>query len=91
MSGVRPGFRREELIARYDVAAIHEDDWHTHSRSRTAKLVAAYLSLSHPTSNLLLNAGAGVYEIHSDTWREIALDLFATPLGATGRVPSVGV
>jgi SAM-dependent methyltransferase len=81
MSGVRPGFRREELIARYDVAAIHEDDWHTHSGNRTAKLVAAYLSLSHPTSNLLLNAGAGVYEIRSDTWREIALDLFAAPLG----------
>ena len=77
---VPPGFKRDELRARYDVAAIHEDDWHSHSGERSSRFVADHLSQLRVPSYWLLNAGAGVYEIRLDAWEEVSVDLFTAPI-----------
>lgn len=75
-----PGFRRDELRSRYDISAISEDEWHEYSGDKTAKFITQYLYRTAAKSKLLLNAGAGVYEIRATSWREISVDLFSTPL-----------
>lgn len=75
-----PGFKREELSKRYDVTAISEDTWHEYSGERTAQIITRYLSELHAPSKLLLNAGAGVYELSLPDWEEVSLDLFPGPL-----------
>jgi SAM-dependent methyltransferase len=77
---VSPGFKREQLSARYDVASIDEDTWHSYSGDRTERFISHVLSTSESPSKLLLNAGCGVYRISVSHWHEIALDLFPTPL-----------
>jgi SAM-dependent methyltransferase len=46
----------------------------------TARLLAQELSKAKRPSRWLLNAGSGVYEINSDSWDEISVDLFAAPI-----------
>jgi SAM-dependent methyltransferase len=75
-----PGFRRDELRSRYDISAISEDEWHEYSGYKTAEFITYYLSRTEVNSKLLLNAGAGVYEIQANSWSEISVDLFSTPL-----------
>lgn len=75
-----PGFRRDELRSRYDVVSFREDSWHAFTGERTARILARFLLEVNPASNWLLNAGAGVYEIGTGAWREIAVDLFVTPI-----------
>ena len=75
-----PGFRREQLRPRYDVAAIREDDWHAYSGDRTFSLVAEQVAHFRHSSRWLLNAGSGVYEFHPGEWREVLLDLFQRPI-----------
>jgi SAM-dependent methyltransferase len=77
---MRPGLKRHQLLSRYDVHEIREDEWHAYAGERTAALVARYLSLVTPTSRWLLNAGSGVYTIAREGWKEVCLDLFTTPL-----------
>lgn len=82
---VRPGFKPDELKARYDVEAISEDDWHSYSGRRTATIVNEHLAISKAKSRLLLNAGAGVHQIGVPPWEEVAVDLFVTPMRAHRR------
>jgi SAM-dependent methyltransferase len=77
---VSSGFKREQLSARYDIASIDEDTWHSYSGDRTEKLVSHILSTWRSPSKLLLNAGCGVYRLSVPHWQEISLDLFPTPL-----------
>lgn len=75
-----PGFKREQLSARYDVASIDEDAWHSYSGDRTEEFISHTLSTWERPSKFLLNAGCGVYRLSEPNWREISLDLFPTPL-----------
>lgn len=75
-----PGFRRDELRSRYDISAINEDEWHEYSGGKTAEFITRYLTGTGAKNKLLLNAGAGVYEVRADSWREVSVDLFSTPL-----------
>ena len=75
-----PGFKRDELRNRYDVARIAEDRWHSYSGERASELIADHFPRAITSSQWLLNAGAGVYEIGLSKWKEIAVDLFTTPL-----------
>jgi SAM-dependent methyltransferase len=77
---VRPGFRRDQLRARYDVQHISEDLWHAYSGERTSQIVREYLRGDPHASCWLLNAGAGIYRLASSDWQEVPLDLFAAPL-----------
>jgi len=77
---VRPSFKRHELRARYDVANIHEDGWHAYSGKKAAEFLANNLPRPEISLNWLLNAGAGVYEVGSGEWNEVAVDLFAAPI-----------
>jgi SAM-dependent methyltransferase len=77
---VTPGFKREELKARYDVARIVEDEWHSYSGKKTAAFIREHLSGVEATSKCLLNAGAGIYELRIEGWKEISVDLFAAPM-----------
>ena len=85
--GRAPGFRREDLESRYDVAMITEDDWHAYSGCQTDWFVAQQLSSPLPFKGLLLNAGSGVYQVPVQGWREISFDLFLKPLA--GRTSAV--
>jgi hypothetical protein len=84
---VLPGFKRHELSARYDVDTVNEDEWHAYTGERTKQIVVDQLSRRHLPSDWLLNAGAGVYRIAGRSWREIPVDLFASPI--KGRPCSV--
>jgi SAM-dependent methyltransferase len=84
---VRPGFKREELRARYDVPSLDEDRWHAYSGEKTAGIIEHYLRGSAPPSLWLLNAGCGVYELALDAWKEVSVDLFTRPIG--GRLRSI--
>jgi|GEM_PF-3687513 len=75
-----PGFLREDLENRYDVAQISEDEWHTHSGRKTDLFVQRALPALGAGQGLLLNAGCGVYKTSHAGWHEISLDLFAKPL-----------
>lgn len=75
-----PGFKREQLSVRYDVSSIDEDIWHSYSGNKTEKIVSRILSTWRTPSNLLLNAGCGVYRVAVPQWQEISVDLFTTPL-----------
>lgn len=77
---VSPGFNRNELKSRYDVAAFDEDDWHAYSGQQTFAYVTRYLSNPSLSSSWLLNAGAGVYELRFMQWKEVSLDLFIAPV-----------
>lgn len=79
-----PGFKRDELKARYNVEAMYEDDWHAFCGAQTMKFLS-HLNLSRASSDWLLNAGSGVYETHMETWREIPLDLFVAPIRGRRR------
>lgn len=76
----RPGFRPDELKTRYDVESITEDEWHAFSGRRTREILTQFLPCSPTRSKLLLNAGAGVYELNLPGWQEVSVDLFAKPL-----------
>ena len=76
----RPGFAPEELKPRYDVETIVEDAWHAYSGQETARILADNLPLAKAQSKLLLNAGAGIYQIRIPPWEEVSVDLFPTPL-----------
>jgi SAM-dependent methyltransferase len=78
---VSPGFKREQLSARYDVSSIDEDAWHSYSGDKTERILSRVLSGKSMSSNLLLNAGCGIYPVTLPDWQEISLDLFFTPLG----------
>jgi SAM-dependent methyltransferase len=75
-----PGFRRDELKERYDVSSIREDEWHEYSTQKTREFLQSYLVRSKPTSEWLLNAGSGIYEIRLGDWKEVSVDLFAAPI-----------
>jgi SAM-dependent methyltransferase len=77
---VSPGFKRDDLKMRYDVPVVYEDDWHAYSGEKTAAYIANYLSSFSPPSNWLLNAGAGIYAIGVNSWKEVSLDLFTLPI-----------
>jgi SAM-dependent methyltransferase len=77
---VTPGFQREQLTSRYDVATISEDEWHLYSEAWTRDTVAGLLPGPPLNNNWLLNAGAGVYDISENGWRTVSLDLFAEPI-----------
>jgi SAM-dependent methyltransferase len=77
---VSSGFKREQLSARYDVASIDEDTWHSYSGDKTERVISRILSTWPAPSTLLLNAGCGVYRLTVPYWQEISLDLFPTPL-----------
>jgi SAM-dependent methyltransferase len=77
---VHPGFKRGELRSRYDIANIHEDEWHTHCGVKTAAMLKQHLGLPPARSIWLLNAGAGIYSVSPEPWREAPLDLFLAPL-----------
>ena len=76
------GFKREELQERYDVSEIIEDAWHAHCGVKTSKFLAKHLGNPPARTQLLLNAGAGVYSLSQQGWHEVALDLFLAPLAA---------
>jgi hypothetical protein len=69
-----PGFKREELRARYDVPSIVEDDWYAYCGQKTANIVKQYLGGPSAPSALLLNAGCGVYQLSMDSWKEVSVD-----------------
>jgi SAM-dependent methyltransferase len=75
-----PGFKRDQLKARYDVERIEEDAWHSYSGEKTSSLVSQCLSQRASDSRLLLNAGSGIYEIGAAEWHEVAVDIFSAPL-----------
>ena len=77
---MRIGFKRRELLRRYNVPSIQEDAWHTYSGQKTLAFVAK--QLPNPASRFawLMNAGAGVYELRLPGWKEVALDLFTVPI-----------
>jgi SAM-dependent methyltransferase len=77
---VPPGFKRDDLRTRYDVSAIAEDDWHSYSGKKTSEFLARRLALLGPSTNRLLNAGAGVYGNATGESSEVSVDLFATPM-----------
>ncbi|MGQ0681864.1 methyltransferase domain-containing protein [Bradyrhizobium sp.] len=77
---VPPGFKRDDLRSRYDVATIEEDDWHSYSGRRTSEFLTKQLSLLGPSASRLLNAGAGVYGNTTGQSSEISVDLFSTPI-----------
>jgi len=80
MVGQTPGFKRDELKARYEVTSIQEDEWHSYTDVKTAKIVANHLLHAKRIGGWLLNAGAGIYEIKEGDWRQVPLDLFAAPI-----------
>jgi SAM-dependent methyltransferase len=86
-----PGFKREELSKRYDVTTINEDIWHEYSGERTAQIITHYLPELHAPSKLLLNAGAGIYELNLSGWEEVSLDLFPGPLRNRSRAVCASV
>jgi SAM-dependent methyltransferase len=59
---------------------MHEDTWHTYSGEKTAEIVDSYLKTWRSSSNLLLNAGCGIYRINIQGWLELSFDLFVTPI-----------
>ena len=75
-----PGFKPEELAARYDVEQFSEDEWHTYSGEQTKRLLSRYVTSGQGIPNVLLNAGSGVYQLGLAGWREIAVDLFDSPI-----------
>ena len=77
---MKTGFKRTELQARYDVTAISEDEWHSYSGEKTSEFLTRFLKSSTASSQWLLNAGAGIYEIKLNQWREVIVDLFTTPI-----------
>jgi SAM-dependent methyltransferase len=80
-----PGFRREQLRERYDVAAFQEDSWHAYCGQETRRIINSALSRPTTPSNRLLNAGSGVYRLDVPGWDELAVDIFETPLGGRGN------
>jgi SAM-dependent methyltransferase len=74
------GFTREQLRGRYDVGAFSEDPWHEYCGEQTSKIVSMALAQRRSRSNLLLNAGSGVYRLEQPNWEEICVDLFDAPL-----------
>jgi SAM-dependent methyltransferase len=82
---LRPGFSPDQLRARYNVESFEEDEWHTYAGCKTRAIIRRYASLSCASSRLLLNAGAGVYELNLQPWEEVSVDLFAAPLRAHRR------
>jgi SAM-dependent methyltransferase len=81
----RPGFKPEQLRARYNVEKFAEDEWHTYTGEKTLAIINRCVSLSRATSRLLLNAGAGVHELNLKSWEELSVDLFSAPLRAHRR------
>jgi SAM-dependent methyltransferase len=73
-------FPRKHLQKRYDVSAITDDEWHTYSARKSSEYLVKYLSHAESGSQWLLNAGSGIYELKLDGWREIAVDLFTSPI-----------
>lgn len=77
----RPGFAREDLRARYDIKEVIEDDWHSHTDSVTKSVLARHLqSLDLGKEDWVLNAGAGVTNLHLQEGSELPLDLFSAPI-----------
>jgi len=74
------GFKREELLRRYNVASIREDAWHTYSGRKTLAFVTKQLPNRASPSAWLMNAGAGVYGLHLFDWKEVPVDLFTAPI-----------
>jgi SAM-dependent methyltransferase len=77
---MRPGFQPFELAQRYNVERFSEDEWHSYSGERTARLLNEQLGSKQGVPQLLLNAGAGVYQLGLSRWTEIAVDLFDAPI-----------
>ncbi|MHB8524353.1 MAG: methyltransferase domain-containing protein [Limisphaerales bacterium] len=75
-----PGFKREELRARYNVPEFEEDAWHAFSGARTKEILAGLLPKLECSTGRLLNAGAGVYKVCGAPWDEFSIDLFAVPI-----------
>ncbi|HEV2692507.1 MAG TPA: methyltransferase domain-containing protein [Verrucomicrobiae bacterium] len=75
-----PGFEPCKLAARYDVEQFSEDAWHAYSGGQTAKFLRIHIKANPPEASLLLNAGAGVYDIGIPGWTEIPFDLFDAPI-----------
>ena len=75
-----PGFKPHELSKRYNVESFSEDKWHSYCGNKTSKLVADQLLSCKSRSRLLLNAGAGVYQVGVNGWNETAVDLFDVPI-----------
>jgi len=75
-----PGFKPHELANRYNVESFREDAWHTYFGNKSSKIVADRLASCESHSRLLLNAGAGVYQIGITGWDEMSVDLFDAPI-----------
>jgi SAM-dependent methyltransferase len=73
-------FTREQLRRRYDVSVFSEDPWHEYCGEQTRKIVSRALAQRSGRSNLLLNAGSGVYRLGQPNWDEICVDLFDAPI-----------
>ena len=78
---IQTGFRREQLRERYDVDDFHEDPWHGYCGECTREIISGVLPNASSDSDLLLNAGSGVYRLNRPGWEEISVDLFESPLG----------
>lgn len=75
-----PGFKRHELVHRYNVESFQEDAWHSYFGDKSSKMVAGSLVKCKSPCRLLLNAGSGVYKIGINGWTETAVDLFEAPI-----------
>jgi SAM-dependent methyltransferase len=79
----RPGFPRDELSPRYDVARIEEDEWHTYSDTITRTVLRECLRrLIFDDDDWVLNAGSGANGLKLARCHEISLDLFTAPIVA---------
>ena len=77
---IQPGFKRDELRARYAVSAIHEDQWHSFGDQWRREFVKFAIPSSAKNDGRLLNAGSGIYALNLSSWEEVAIDLFNEPL-----------
>ena len=70
---------------------VREDAWHAYSGHKTATFVADNLPLTAFLSGLLLNAGAGIYDLRVGNWKEIPIDIFDAPIMGRARAVCASV
>jgi SAM-dependent methyltransferase len=78
-----PGFRRQELQARYNVSAVEEDRWHSFGDVQRRHLIRRTFDHFGERHGRILNAGSGVHTLGLGDWEEIAIDFFERPLHRT--------
>lgn len=75
-----PGFARDELRKRYDVASLQEDEWHSFEDNGRRLFIGSELPSPKVGKCYLLNAGAGVHILDLKGWEVVSVDLFSKPL-----------